>query len=47
MRQNDEKKKSNEDSTMLGRFSEPEEQAGAVVYFLSDYSTCKCFRLTL
>jgi len=32
-----------EEKTMLNRISDPAEQAGAVVFLLSDYSSCKLF----
>ena len=33
--------KSTEDMVMTKRIGKPDEQAGAVVYFLSDYATCE------
>lgn len=40
LRDDPEQKKTCEDAVMLKRISTPWEQAGAVVFFLSDYSSC-------
>ena len=41
LRDDKDMKDKTEDMVMLKRVSKAEEQAGAVVYFLSDYATCK------
>lgn len=41
LRDDPEKKKFYSAKTMLGRISDPSEQAGSVVFLLSDYATCE------
>lgn len=41
LRDDEKVKKSTEDMVMIKRISRPEEQAGAVLYFLSDFATCE------
>lgn len=41
LRDDDEMLKKTEDMVMLKRVARVEEQAGAVVYFLSDYASCE------
>jgi hypothetical protein len=41
LRDDPERKKFYEDQTMLKRISDPAEQASTVVFFLSDFASCK------